>query len=228
MRSVQHREPLSCLFQALSFAGAALVPQERLSPPQGGREGARNRLRALFSKPDSPSFSVILPGSRRVLPLRDMRQRVALAQHVVDFVKDPLAAAGRPAGAHRREIFASVDAEIASGPPAGEAFGLAGEIVQRAFQPGEPAAEGAASISSSGEGIQSSGIGRGSVRPMMQMRGKDFARRRRGRKSKRLRGSSRGKRRNSGDGCGCWLWWMVWWPVCGARAPPQQQARARR
>ncbi len=66
------------------------------------------------------------------------------------------------------------------------------------FSPASRRRRRAASISSSGVGFRISGIGVGSVRPMTQMRGKDFARRLRGRTSKRLRGSSSGRAATAG------------------------------
>ncbi len=96
-----------------------------------------------------------------------------IREHVVDFVERPLAAAGRPAGAHRRKVFASIETEIAFGAPASKTFRLAVEIVQRAFEPGEPAAE-AGGVDRVVRRGTAAGMGRGSEIPITLMRGKDF------------------------------------------------------
>ncbi len=79
--------------------------------------------------------------SRRIAASRVKHQRMAFPQHVVDLVKGPLAVAGRTARPHRIEARRAVEAEIALRFPMSEAAGLAVEIVQRALQRYQAAAE---------------------------------------------------------------------------------------
>ena len=128
-----------CAFAPLWQKPRTWLRQARvlLSVPQGERLGARDRLRESFAPALSSSPCSSLPGpqSRGIQPLRLKRQRMAVAQQVVDLACGLSPVAGRMAEAERRRsVFGRIRRHLSPRLAAGEAFGVGVDIIERVLQ----------------------------------------------------------------------------------------------